>query len=217
MRVANVVFAGGPSLYEARRSRHCERAPLSEQRRPRAFCARRRCRAIAHPDVKALARPRLGFFGVLDERLDIASAARDCAAAPRMGNLHRGPGAEDRPGRRCRRRRTCITSASAGTRTCPRSSRAGTWRCCRLRKTMPRDSSVRRRRSNTWRPAAPIVSTSIARRAAPLRRRRSFCRHARRLHRAVRSRAGRAAGAARGAGRRNAAHRVGDVVGRDGA
>jgi UDP-galactopyranose mutase len=71
MRVANVVFAGGPSLYETRRSRHwnVHHFPSSVDR---DHFARGGDVAITHPDVKALARPRLGYFGVLDERLDVA-------------------------------------------------------------------------------------------------------------------------------------------------
>jgi len=71
LRVANVVFAGGPSLYETRRSRHLHvhHFPNSVDRE---HFARAADVAIAHVEVKALPRPRLGFFGVLDERLDIA-------------------------------------------------------------------------------------------------------------------------------------------------
>jgi protoporphyrinogen oxidase/glycosyltransferase involved in cell wall biosynthesis len=70
LRVANVVFAGGPSLYESRLSRHLS-VHLFPSSVDREHFARGADPALAHPDVKALARPRLGYFGVVDERLDL--------------------------------------------------------------------------------------------------------------------------------------------------
>jgi UDP-galactopyranose mutase len=106
MRVANVVFAGGPSLYEARKSRH-HNVHLFTSSVDRDHFAHGGDVALTHPEVKALSRPRLGYFGVLDERLDTAllravAEARpeweicmvgpvlkiDPAALPRLPNLH---------------------------------------------------------------------------------------------------------------------------------
>ena len=106
MRIANVVFCAGPSLYEARRGRH-PNLHLFPSSVDREHFANGADAALAHPEVKALARPRLGFFGVLDERLDIdllrAVAERrpewelclvgpvgniDAASLPRAPNLH---------------------------------------------------------------------------------------------------------------------------------
>jgi protoporphyrinogen oxidase/glycosyltransferase involved in cell wall biosynthesis len=70
LRIANVVFCGGPSLYEARRARHCY-VHLFPSSVDREHFARGADAANTHAEVKALGRPRLGFFGVLDERLDI--------------------------------------------------------------------------------------------------------------------------------------------------
>ena len=70
---ADLVFTGGLSLYEAKRKRH-----------PRVYCfpssvdvrhfaqAKPGAPWSAEPaDQAALPRPRLGFFGVIDERLDL--------------------------------------------------------------------------------------------------------------------------------------------------
>jgi glycosyltransferase involved in cell wall biosynthesis len=69
-RIADVVFTGGPSLYEANRGRH-----------PRLFAfpnsvdidhfARARESLAEAPEQAYLPRPRVGFFGVIDERLDL--------------------------------------------------------------------------------------------------------------------------------------------------
>ncbi len=70
MSVADVVFTGGQSLYEAKRALH-----------PRVFAFpssvdvphfRRALRVTSEPaDQASLPRPRLGFYGVIDERLDV--------------------------------------------------------------------------------------------------------------------------------------------------
>jgi glycosyltransferase involved in cell wall biosynthesis len=103
---ADVVFTGGQSLYEAKKDRH-----------PRTFafpssvdCAhflRARSERLQPLDQASLPRPRVGFFGVIDERMDlelIAGLARlrpdwqqiligpiakiDPASLPRADNIH---------------------------------------------------------------------------------------------------------------------------------
>ena len=70
MRRADVVFTGGPSLYEAKRDRH-QNIHAFPSRIDRAHFARAR-RATADPaDQASIPHPRLGFFGVIDERMDL--------------------------------------------------------------------------------------------------------------------------------------------------
>ena len=80
MDLADVVFTGGPSLYEARKGRHpnlhclpsavdaAHFAPASLD----AASPQGRQAADLH---RGLPRPRLGFFGVIDERLDLELVA----------------------------------------------------------------------------------------------------------------------------------------------
>lgn len=106
LRRADVVFAGGPSLFEARRDRHpnvhCFPSSID------AAHFRRARRGLDDPeDQTGVPRPRLGFFGVLDERLDrdlLAALADlrpdwhvvmvgpvvkiDPASLPRRANIH---------------------------------------------------------------------------------------------------------------------------------
>jgi UDP-galactopyranose mutase len=68
---ADVVFTGGPSLYRARKGRHpnihCFPSSVDVDHFGKAR------RALPEPvDQAPLPHPRLGFFGVLDERLDVA-------------------------------------------------------------------------------------------------------------------------------------------------
>ena len=66
---ADVVFTGGPSLYEAKRTRHpnvhCFPSSVDVVHFEQALD-----RSNGHPLHQDIARPRLGLYGVLDERLD---------------------------------------------------------------------------------------------------------------------------------------------------
>ena len=81
MRIANVVFAGGPTLYDARRGRN-HSVHLFPNSVESAHFARSHDASYARAEIKALARPRLGFFGVLDERLDFALLAQVARERP---------------------------------------------------------------------------------------------------------------------------------------
>jgi glycosyltransferase involved in cell wall biosynthesis len=77
--LADVVFAGGASLYGSKRTQHgnVHLFPSSIDREH--FAAARR--EVADPeDQRSIPHPRIGFFGVLDERLD-RGLLRDVAAA----------------------------------------------------------------------------------------------------------------------------------------
>lgn len=67
---ADIVFTGGMSLYEAKRHRHANvhAFPSSIDF---AHFAKARCWKQDPLDEAGIPRPRLGFFGVIDERMDI--------------------------------------------------------------------------------------------------------------------------------------------------
>ncbi|MBC8075252.1 MAG: glycosyltransferase [Chloroflexales bacterium] len=87
---ADLVFTGGPSLYEAKRHRH-----------PHAYCfpssvdaAHFRGAQAAIPEAEdqaALPHPRLGFYGVIDERFDVPLLAELAAAHPEWQIVLVGP------------------------------------------------------------------------------------------------------------------------------
>ncbi|MFL6734555.1 MAG: UDP-galactopyranose mutase, partial [Sphingomicrobium sp.] len=67
---ADLVFTGGSSLYEAKKNRHenCHLFPSSVDREH--FAKARN--TLSEPEDQAnIGRPRLGFYGVIDERFDI--------------------------------------------------------------------------------------------------------------------------------------------------
>ncbi len=70
MRRADVMFTGGHSLYEAKQSLHRNIHALPSSVDVSHF-AQARTPQPAPPDQATLPAPRLGFFGVLDERLDV--------------------------------------------------------------------------------------------------------------------------------------------------
>src|SRR5215208_2065551 len=70
-RRADVVFTGGISLYEAKRNRHANVHGLPSSIDFDYFSKARRMRDAEPADQAAIPHPRLGFFGVIDERMDI--------------------------------------------------------------------------------------------------------------------------------------------------
>jgi UDP-galactopyranose mutase len=81
MRLADVVLTGGQSLYEAKRHRHANIHPFPSSVDVAHFAQARRVTADP-PDQAAIPHPRLGFFGVIDERMDIALVDGVAAARP---------------------------------------------------------------------------------------------------------------------------------------
>ncbi|HST45190.1 MAG TPA: FAD-dependent oxidoreductase, partial [Luteimonas sp.] len=106
LRIADVVFTGGPSLFDAKRDRHANVhcVPSSVDS---AHFGKARDPAIESALLAEIPHPRLGFFGVIDERLDLELLAKvadadpswqvvvvgpvvkiDAADLPRRANLH---------------------------------------------------------------------------------------------------------------------------------
>ncbi len=71
MARADVVFTGGHSLYEAKRHKHRNIHPVPSSVDTAHF-QRRAVRAPEPAELKPIANTRVGFFGVIDERMDMA-------------------------------------------------------------------------------------------------------------------------------------------------
>ncbi len=103
---ADIVFTGGQSLYDAKRRRHHD-VHLFPSSIDASHFGQARLSLPEPPDQSAIARPRLGFFGVIDERMDLDLVATladlkpewqlvmigpvvkiDPATLPRRPNLH---------------------------------------------------------------------------------------------------------------------------------
>ena len=81
MRRASVVFTGGHSLYDAKRERH-PNVHVFPSSVDVAHFARAREDGQNPDDQRAIGRPRIGFFGVIDERMDLPLLAGVAAARP---------------------------------------------------------------------------------------------------------------------------------------
>ena len=68
---ADLVFTGGQSLYEAKRDRHQRVYAFPSSIDVKHFAGARDAKSEPE-DQRAIARPRLGFCGVIDERMDAA-------------------------------------------------------------------------------------------------------------------------------------------------
>jgi UDP-galactopyranose mutase len=103
---ADLVFTGGKSLYEAKRDQHPNVYAFPSSIDANHFVQARNV-TVEPPDQISIPRPRLGFFGVIDERMDLelidrVSEARpdwqivilgpvvkiDLATLPRRANIH---------------------------------------------------------------------------------------------------------------------------------
>ena len=75
MKRADVVFTGGYSLYEAKRGSHAAIHPFPSAVDTRHFAAARG-NVVEPADQASIAGPRLGFYGVIDERIDLPVRAQ---------------------------------------------------------------------------------------------------------------------------------------------
>ena len=87
---ADLVFTGGTSLYEAKRPRH-HSVHLFPSSVDRAHFAKARAVPFDPADQEELPRPRLGFYGVIDERFDIELLGRVAGMRPDWSFVMVGP------------------------------------------------------------------------------------------------------------------------------
>jgi UDP-galactopyranose mutase len=88
---ADLVFTGGYSLYEAMRNRHRSVHAFPSSVDVEHFRKARAADLADPPDQKDIPRPRLGFYGVLDERFDIALLTAAADARPDWHFVMIGP------------------------------------------------------------------------------------------------------------------------------
>ena len=90
LNIADLVFTGGPSLYEAKRGRHgnvhCFASSVDAIHFEQALD-----RGNGHPLHLDIPRPRLGFYGVIDERFDLGLIAATADAHPEWQIVLVGP------------------------------------------------------------------------------------------------------------------------------
>jgi hypothetical protein len=87
---ADLVFTGGLSLYEAKRGRHTNVHAFSSSIDFDHF-AQARCIQVEPDSQVGIARPRLGFFGVIDERMNIDLVREIANARPDWQLIMIGP------------------------------------------------------------------------------------------------------------------------------
>jgi UDP-galactopyranose mutase len=89
-RRADLVFTGGFSLYEAKRHLHANIHPCPSSV-DRAHFAAARAPQRDPADQAVLSRPRFGFYGVIDERMDLALLAALADSRPEWQVVMLGP------------------------------------------------------------------------------------------------------------------------------
>ncbi len=87
---SDIVFTGGSSLYEAKKDRH-DSVHCFPSSVDRTHFAKARARLFDPADQEDLPRPRLGFYGVIDERFDTELLARAAEMRPDWHFVMVGP------------------------------------------------------------------------------------------------------------------------------
>jgi UDP-galactopyranose mutase len=90
LEMSDVVFTGGRSLYEAKRERHAN-VHAFPSGVDIAHFARARTVLAEPSDQQSIERPRIGYYGVIDERLDYGLIAEAAAARPSYQWIFVGP------------------------------------------------------------------------------------------------------------------------------
>lgn len=90
IETADLVFTGGTSLFEAKKSRHSS-VHLFPSSVDRPHFAKARVIQPDPADQQPLPRPRLGFFGVIDERLDTELLSAAAGLRPDWAFVMVGP------------------------------------------------------------------------------------------------------------------------------
>jgi len=96
MQAADVVFTGGLSLWEARRGQHDNIHPFPSSVDAAHFTQAREAGA-ASPEQAGIPGPRFGYYGVIDERLDLGLIADLAAQRPDWSIVMVGPVAKISP------------------------------------------------------------------------------------------------------------------------
>jgi hypothetical protein len=95
MQLADVVLAGGPSLFESHRGRHAHLHCIASAVDAEHFAPPPASQSIEAVSARAIhaaiPNPRLGFFGVIDERIDLDLLARVAALRPDWQFVMAGP------------------------------------------------------------------------------------------------------------------------------
>jgi hypothetical protein len=99
MKCVDLVLTGGLSLHESRRDRHPNVHLFPSSVDAAHFC-RARMPSVDPPDQRAIPRPRIGYFGVIDERIDLGLVADLAAMRPHWHFVLLGPTAKIDPASR---------------------------------------------------------------------------------------------------------------------
>ncbi len=91
IRRADVIFTGGVSIYEAKAHRHPNIHPMPSSIDAAHFAHARAWRGAAPGDQADLPHPRIGWFGVIDERTDLDLVAALADLRPDLSFVMIGP------------------------------------------------------------------------------------------------------------------------------
>ncbi len=91
LKLADVVFTGGPSLYRAKKNRHPNVYCFSSSVDTKHYATAKAAIVPEPSDQAAIPHPRFGFFGVIDERVDLDLLAFTADSHPEWNLVMLGP------------------------------------------------------------------------------------------------------------------------------
>lgn len=94
---ADLVFTGGRSMYQARQGKHPNLHLFSSGVEPEHFAAALQATTPVAPEIRHLTFPVLGYYGVIDERIDLALLDRLATTHPDYSIVMVGPVAKIDP------------------------------------------------------------------------------------------------------------------------
>ncbi len=95
-RTADLVFTGGASLFESKRKQHGS-VHLFPSSVDKEHFAKARTGLADPADQQSIAKPRIGYAGVIDERMDLDLVRQVAAARPDWQFVFLGSGCQDQP------------------------------------------------------------------------------------------------------------------------
>lgn len=88
---ADIVFTGGHSLYEAKRKLHPEVYCFPSSVDAQHFEKARRLKTLVPADIQNIPHPIVGFYGVIDERINVGLIKKIARALPEVSFVMIGP------------------------------------------------------------------------------------------------------------------------------
>jgi glycosyltransferase involved in cell wall biosynthesis len=91
LNIVDVVFTGGKSLYESKKKRHSNVHCFPSSVEKHHFAKALDAKTLIPQDIKAIQKPVVGYYGVIDERIDLELIEKAATLRPEVSFVMIGP------------------------------------------------------------------------------------------------------------------------------